>query len=180
MPKSSAPLPSGPWELLTRFIEAAATGAPARAVGPLFGAALRIAQTIVSPVLEVGLWPRLLGLAIKRQSFPDDERGPFILSAFLAHSRQRELSNTQLVALADQSIGRSRHAQFRQTPSGHLQISLHLGSENHVLLVLDDVEGTPATRFVTLSLASFFLGFREGKRPPETTAVAGDESSGFG
>jgi hypothetical protein len=63
--------------------------------------------------------------------------------------------------LADQSIGQSRDVQFRQTPSGHLQISIHLGSSDRVLLVLDDVDGTPATRFVTLSLASFFLGFRE-------------------
>jgi tetratricopeptide (TPR) repeat protein len=161
LPKSTATEEAtNPWQLLIALIRDGVQQAHRRAVGILVGAALRVAQTIVLPELEVGLWLRLLSLALEGVKSPDDGRMSFALSAFLAHTRQRHLSLTQLSALTGLTIGNSKKVNFHSSANGELQASVKLGQEDKVLLVFDDLDTNLATRFVALSLVSFFTGYR--------------------
>jgi tetratricopeptide (TPR) repeat protein len=160
-PAPAAADESNAWLLLIALIEAAVMRAPPRAVGALTHAALRIAQNIIVPQLEVGLWLRLFSLAVGERKIPDDGRGAFVLSAFLAHTRERQLSLTQLSALTDQTLGASDNVHFHTASGRELQITLKLGKDDGVLLVIDDLESIPSTRFVALALASFFTGYRQ-------------------
>jgi tetratricopeptide (TPR) repeat protein len=155
------PRPKDLWELLVALLRQVLLQAPRKSVGALVGAVIRIAQSPVSATQEVGLWIRLLSLALKGGALPDDGRGTFALSAFLAHTRRRDLSATQMAAIADLTLSGSDHIRFNAV-GGHLQISLNIGRDDKVLFILDDLDATPATRFVALSLASFFLGYRRG------------------
>jgi tetratricopeptide (TPR) repeat protein len=149
-----------PWQLLIDFIRGIMMYAHRRGVGILIGAAFRIAQGIVSPQVEFGLWLRLLSLALDGIRPLDDGRLSFALSAFLAHARQRQLSPTQLSAVTDVTLGHSEKIHFHSLSTGELQTSLSLGRNDKLLLVLDDVDSNSATRFVTISVASFFTGYR--------------------
>jgi hypothetical protein len=84
----------------------------------------------------------------------------FVLSAFLAHTRQRTLSVTQLTALTELTIGQSKTVNFRSA-KGCLQTTLKLGPADKVLVVLDDIDSTPASRFLATALTCFFTGFRK-------------------
>jgi tetratricopeptide (TPR) repeat protein len=151
---------TNPWLLLIALIHDSVQHGHRRAVGILVGAALRVAQTIMPPELEVGLWLRLLSLARESINPPDDGRMSFALSAFLAHTRQRRLSMTQLSALTDLTIGNSEKVRFHSSTGGELQASVKLGQTDKVLLVFDDLDSNSATRFVAISLVSFFTGYR--------------------
>ena len=50
----------------------------------------------------------LLFLVLEGRAPPDDGRMSFVLSVFLAHTRQRTLSVTQLTALTELLIGQSK------------------------------------------------------------------------
>ena len=146
-----------PWQLLIALIRDSVQHRHRRAVGILVGAALRVAQTILPPELEVGLWLRLLSLALEDDRSPDDGRMSFALSTFFAHTRQRQLSITQLSALTDLTIGSSEKVRFHSSTTGELQASVKLGREDKVLLIFDDFDANSATRFVALSLVVFLL-----------------------
>jgi len=84
---------------------------------------------------------RLLTLALDEKSPPDDGRMAFVLSAFLAHTRVRNLSLSQLTALTKLTLGQSKSIRFHSV-SHHLQTSLAMGPQDKVLIVLDDIDGT--------------------------------------
>jgi len=151
---------TNPWQLLIGLVRDSVEHGHRRAVGILVGAALRVAQTIMPRELEVGLSLRLLSLALEGIRPTDDGRMSFVLSAFLAHTRQRRLSMAQLSALTDLTIGSSEKVRFHSSTGGELQASVKLGLEDKVLLVFDDLDSNSATRFVALSLVGFFTGYR--------------------
>jgi tetratricopeptide (TPR) repeat protein len=155
-------LPSGgdPWVILLALIGESIMKANAEAVGLYARLALNISQTIVSESLEVGLWLRLLTLALDEKAPPDDGRMAFVLSAFLAHSRARNLSLTQLTALTELTLGQSKSISFHSV-AHHLQTSFTIGAQDKVLIVLDDIDGTRATRFCSTALTCFFIAFRK-------------------
>lgn len=102
----------------------------------------------------------MLTLALRDPDITADGRAALILSAFLAHSRQRQLSLSQLNALADLTLGRHKELSFRSPESGQLQISFALGADERILIILNDIDASPGTRFVIFALASFLIGYK--------------------
>ena len=161
LPISTVPSEAkNPWQLLIGLIRDSVMYGHRRSVGILIGSALRVAQAIVPSQLELGLWLRVLSLALDGIQPLDDGRMSFALSAFLAHTRHRQLTPVQLSALTDRTIGHSERIHFHSLNTGELQTSIKLGPDDKVLLVLDDLDSNLSTRFVTISLASFFMGYR--------------------
>jgi tetratricopeptide (TPR) repeat protein len=160
IPGGILPAKDGPWLMLIALIEESLMKVHPEAVSLYARIALTLSQLIVSERLEVGLWMRLLTLALDDKAPPDDGRMGFLLSAFLAHTRARHLSLTQLTALTELTLGKSKAITFHAVDR-HLQTSLALGPDDSILLVLDDFDGTPATRFCSIALACFFNGFRK-------------------
>lgn len=149
-----------PWKILIEMLgEGIMKGHPYSA-GIYAVIALKILQGRVSVEYEVGLWLRLLTLALEQRIPPDDGRMSFVLSAFLAHTRKRSLSLTQLTALMNLTLGHSEVVRFHAIED-YLQTSLNLGPDDKILVVLNDIDGTPATRFASTVLVSFFAGFRK-------------------
>ncbi|WP_159008527.1 DUF4062 domain-containing protein [Bradyrhizobium sp. S69] len=159
LPEGVPPSDSDPWIILIALIEQSVMRGHPEVIGAYARIALKISQTIVAETLEVGLWLRLLTLALDEKSPPDDGRMAFLLSAFLAHTRARNLSLTQLAALTELTLGKSKSIGFHSVDN-HLQTTLTLGPENKILVVLDDIDGTPATRFCSTALTCFFSAFR--------------------
>lgn len=160
LPDVTTPQDNKPWTLLLKLIEESIMKGHPQGVGVYTVVALKISQQITSVEQEVGLWLRLLALALEDRKPPDDGRMSFVLSAFLAHTRQRNLSVTQLTAMTELTVGQSKAVHFHSV-NEHLQTSLKIGPDNNVLIVLDDLDGTPATRFLLTALTCFFAGFRE-------------------
>lgn len=160
IPDGALPSNNDPWVTLIALIEESVMKAHPEAVSLYARIALKISQTIVSETLEVGLWMRLLTLALDDKAPPDDGRMAFLLSAFLAHTRARQLSLTQLTALTGLTLSKSKAIHFHSV-ANHLQTSLAIGPDDKILLVLDDIDGTPATRFCSTALACFFSAFRK-------------------
>jgi hypothetical protein len=149
-----------PWQRLINMIgEGIMKGHP-RGAGVYAMVALKLIQRRVSEQLEVGLWLRVLTLALEKRALPDDGRMSFVLSAFLAHTRQRNLSITQLTALTELAFGRSAAVHFRSVEDS-VQTTLKVGPGDKILIVLNDIDSSPATRFAAAALTSFFVGFRE-------------------
>jgi hypothetical protein len=160
LPGVAEPQDGDPWTMLFKLIEESIVKGHPRAAGIYTVVALKIAQTITNEKSEVGLWLRLLTVALEGRNPPDDGRMSFVLSAFLAHTRQRALSITQLTAMTELTIGQSKSVHFHSV-DGRLQTSLKIGPEDKILIVLDDIDSTPATRFLATALACFFTAFRE-------------------
>lgn len=158
---SQSEIDKGPFPALINFIGLAASSAPRQAVGYMFAAAARLARPAISEGQEFGLWLRFLSLALRDINVPDDGRGAFIFLALIAQLRKREFSVTQLNAVADLILSKSKGLTFRATPDGHLQISFKLGLDGKLLVTITDIDTTPATRFVGLAIASFIVGYRE-------------------
>lgn len=149
-----------PWQLLIKMIGDGVMKGHPRSAGVYTTIALKVLQGRVTEEYEVGLWLRLLTLAIEQRTPPDDGRMSFVLSAFLAHTRKRSLSLTQLTALMELTLGRSEAVHFHAVEDC-LQTSLKLGPDDRILVVLNDMDSSPATRFASAALASFFAGFRK-------------------
>ena len=60
----------------------------------------------------------------------------------------------------DLTLGRSKAVHFRSV-EGSLQTSLKVGTDDELLIILNDLDNTPATRFASAALTSFFVGFKE-------------------
>jgi tetratricopeptide (TPR) repeat protein len=149
-----------PWLLLINLIgEGVMKGHP-HSAGVYTMIALKVLQGRVTEEHEVGLWLRLLTLALEQRTPPDDGRMSFVLSAFLAHTRKRSLSLTQLTALMELTLGKSEAVHFHSVED-YLQTSFKLGPEDKMLVVLNDIDSSPATRFASAALTSFFTGFRK-------------------
>ncbi|MDN5005543.1 DUF4062 domain-containing protein [Bradyrhizobium sp. GCM10027634] len=159
IPGGTLPSNDDPWLTLIALLEESLMKAHPESLSLYARMALQISQSIVSEALEVGLWLRLLTLALDDKAPPDDGRMAFLLSAFLAHTRTRQLSLTQLTALAGLTLGRSKAIHFHAV-ANHLQTSLTIGPDDKILIVLDDIDATPATRFCSTALACFFSAFR--------------------
>jgi tetratricopeptide (TPR) repeat protein len=175
IPGASPPSADDPWVMLLALIGESIMKVHAEAVGLYARLALNISQNIVSESLEVGLWLRLLTLALDEKAPPDDGRMAFVLSAFLAHSRARNLSLTQLTALTELTLGQSKSIRFHSVDH-HLQTSFTMGPQDKVLIVLDDIDGTRATRFCSTALTCFFIAFR---RDIEREFLSGSMDSGL-
>lgn len=150
---------SSPWVKLLNFVQESITKAHPEAVGIYIRVALKMTHEIIAERLELGLWLRLLKLALEGKSLPDDGRLAFLLSNFLAHTRKRDLSVIQLAALTDLTLGQSKSVHFRDVGQ-HLQTAFNMGPDDKILIVLDDIDGTPATRFCSIALSCFFMAFR--------------------
>ncbi len=149
-----------PWPMLIRLIGDGIMKGHPRGAGIYATVALKLSQQALSEQYEVGLWLRLMTLALENRTLPDDGRIAFVLSAFLAHARHRNMSLSQLTALMDITLGQSRAVRFHSVEDS-LQASFHLGLGDRVLVVLNDIDPSPATRFLLAAVASFFVGFRE-------------------
>ncbi|MEH2480560.1 tetratricopeptide (TPR) repeat protein [Nitrobacteraceae bacterium AZCC 2146] len=160
IPNGALPASDDPWIRLIALIEESVIKGHPEATSLYARTALKLSQTIVSETLEVGLWMRLLTIALEDKAPPDDGRLAFLLSAFLAHTRARRLSLTQLTALTDLTLGKSKAIHFHSV-ANHLQTSLTIGPDDKILIVFDDIDGTPATRFCSTALACFFSAFRK-------------------
>ncbi len=159
LPEAAPTSDSSPWVKLLNFIQESITKAHPEAVGIYIRVALKMTHEIIAGPLELGLWLRLLKLALEGKSLQDDGRLAFVLSNFLAHTRKRDLSVVQLTALTDLTLGQSKSIHFHAVGQ-HLQTSFNMGPENKVLIVLDDIDGTQATRFCSTALSCFFTAFR--------------------
>lgn len=160
LPDVSPPVADDPWFLLISMLgEGIARGHP-RGTGVYAMVALKLAQHRLNPDQEVGLWLRTLKLALENKRPPDDGRMAFVLSAFLAHTRKRNLSVIQLTALMDLTLGHAEAIHFRSI-DGQLQTNFNIGPDNDILMVVDDLDNTSATRFAVAALVSFFVGFKE-------------------
>lgn len=157
---ASEPEGDDPWSMLISMLcEGINKGHP-RGAGVYTMVALKLIQRGVVPEYEVGLWLRILTLALGSKSPPDDGRMAFVLSAFLAHTRQRNLSVTQLTALTGLTLGKSKAIHFHSAGM-ELQTTFNIGPDDRILMVLTDLDNTPATRFAAAALTSFFVGFRK-------------------
>jgi len=160
LPDVTIPDQNDPWlRLISMIREGIMKGHP-RGAGVYAIVALKLIQLRVSEQLEVGLWLRVLTLALDKCTPPDDGRLSFVLSAFLAHTRQRNLSITQLTALTELTFGQSNAVHFRSVEES-VQTTLKVGPGEKILIVLNDIDSTPATRFSAAALTCFFVGFRE-------------------
>lgn len=149
-----------PWSVLISVVgEGIMKGHP-HGAGIYTMVALKIMQQRVSEGHEVPLWLRIMTLVLENRKPPDDGRMSFVLSAFLAHTRQRNLSIMQLTALTDMTLARSTAVHFHSV-MGSLQTSFNMGPDGEMLVVLNDLDNTPATRFAAAAITSFFVGFRE-------------------
>jgi len=72
LPGVVVPANSGPWEMLLTLINESLMKAHPHAVGSYITVAMKIAQSITTEKLEVGLWLRLLSLALEDNKPPDD------------------------------------------------------------------------------------------------------------
>lgn len=133
--------------------------APTKAVAPLLSAAMRLAQLLYPPYMELGVWIRLLTIAKAEANGIADDRMALTLQPFLAHARHRDLSSIQMRALADVALGPAKGIHFHQV-EGHLQINLHIGCDDNVLVIFDALDLTPSTHFAAICLSTFFLVHR--------------------
>lgn len=160
LPEVIQPAVDDPWPLLISMLgEGIEKGHP-RGAGVYATLALKLMQHRLDSEYEVGLWLRILTLALENRNPPDDGRMAFVLSAFLAHTHQRNLSVIQLTALTDLTLGRAEAIHFHSV-DGELQTTFNIGPDNNVLMVVNDLDNTPATRFAVAALVSFFAGFRK-------------------
>ncbi len=150
---------SYPSTRLVNMVRQTLSRAPTKAVPPLLSAAMRLAQLLYPPSMELGVWIQTLTLAKANAKDLPDDRLPLTLQPFFAHTRHREISSMQMTALADVALGHTNGIYFHQV-DGHLQINLRIGPGDKVLLVFDALDLTPSTHFAAICLATFFLVHR--------------------
>jgi len=133
---------------------------PKGAVGPIFGALIRMTRTACSAGMEFSLWLRLLALA-DLKGIKSDGRLALLFAAYLAHLRSRDLTRTQLDALAALTLGKAEDVYFQPSREGNVQVSFNLGADKGILVVLSDLDASHCSRFVTLALTAVLYGYRD-------------------